>query len=294
MLRLPNPRVPLAVSNSLARSNSKESRAIHRSRDSVFPTVSPSDHRSPPTAASASPPALIVFTLGAAVEARRRALLPNHAQAAACSFYQATLDRTLSAGRGAGLAVAVASPGPLTVPKGIDEIRQPSGTFSERLIGSIALARGASDRGWVVVGSDCPDLDSTILQRVAERLASHPERVILGPAEDGGVYLIAANGCPKTLLTEVSWGHRRTRESLHRALMALGIEVEELPPLADIDDRSALRRWLASGGARSSHWADLSRVLLEAIRPTPSAIRRPLRRSVCTAQQPWAGRAPPL
>ncbi|MBZ0110888.1 MAG: DUF2064 domain-containing protein [Thermoanaerobaculia bacterium] len=249
-----------------------------------------SDHRS----STALPPALVVFTLGAAVEARRRALLPPHARTHEYAFYQATLERTLRAGRHAGLAVAVASPSAVTIAAGVEKIRQPSGSFGERLIGSITLARGASNRGWIAVGTDCPDLEAATFRRVAEGLATHPHRVILGPAEDGGVYLIAANGCPQTLLSNVSWGHRRTRESLRQSLEGLGLEVEELPTLADIDDRGALRRWLASPVAHSPLWADIAGVLREAIQRAPSSLQRPQGRVRCPVNPPWAGRAPPL
>ena len=61
----------------------------------------------------------------------------------------------------------------------------------------------------VVVGSDLPDLPSAMLRGAFDALHGHPDRVVLGPAADGGYYLIGMNRPHAALFEQVDWSTDR-------------------------------------------------------------------------------------
>ena len=96
-----------------------------------------------------------------------------------------------------------------------------------------------------LVNSDSPTLPATILAEAAAELALG-RRVVLGPAEDGGYYLIgipAALAAPaEALFRDIPWSTAGvTAATLARAAEA-GIPVRCLPAWYDVDDPPSLRR----------------------------------------------------
>lgn len=106
-----------------------------------------------------------------------------------------------------------------------------------------AVAEGA-DRV-VVIGTDCPDVDAAT---VAEALAALADAdVVLGPALDGGYYLVGvrapADRASAALFAGVPWSAPDTLEvSLARAAAA-GLTVAQLAPLRDVDTGEDLAWW---------------------------------------------------
>lgn len=105
-----------------------------------------------------------------------------------------------------------------------------------------AFARGA-DRV-VLLGADSPNLP---VERVEEALAAlETHRLVLGPAEDGGYYLIGARGEPPPILDAMPWGAmglwRATLEQLESLGWRLGREWRPLPTWFDVDTMEGLRR----------------------------------------------------
>ncbi len=91
----------------------------------------------------------------------------------------------------------------------------------------------------VIVGSDSPHLPAAYLEQAFAELEKVP--LVLGPAEDGGYYLIGATGVPD-LFEGIAWGTERVlRGTLQRAL-ALRLPCRLLPTWYDIDDPPALDR----------------------------------------------------
>jgi len=118
------------------------------------------------------------------------------------------------------------------------------------------LARGYD--AVCLVNSDSPTLPAAILGDAVATLALG-RKVVLGPAEDGGYYLI---GIPtalarraEALFNDIPWSTPQvTAVTLARAALA-GLEVAQLPPWYDVDDAPSLRRLIRSigghGGALS-------------------------------------------
>jgi hypothetical protein len=110
------------------------------------------------------------------------------------------------------------------------------------------MQNGASDllaRGFgcvVLVGADLPTLPAAYVVNALERLAQPQESLVLGPAEDGGYYLIGLTRVHDELFEGIPWG---TPDVLHRTLEAAGalrLRVELLPVWYDVDLSSDLKR----------------------------------------------------
>ena len=92
-------------------------------------------------------------------------------------------------------------------------------------------------QGWrrvVLIGSDLPDLTPAIIRESFERLTDHD--LVLGPARDGGYYLIGLDAYrPELFNYSIAWG---TREVLKNTLLTadqLGLKTALLIRLSDVD-----------------------------------------------------------
>jgi len=132
---------------------------------------------------------------------------------------------------------------------GVDAVRQTGDGLGERLHRALADA-AAGHRSVAAVGSDHPTLP---LARVEEAFAAAARgRVALGPADDGGYYLIAlpAGAVRPGLFAGISWSTGGVLEETLARCRAAGLEPELLPPGRDVDEGPDLDR-LASGLAET-------------------------------------------
>jgi len=104
------------------------------------------------------------------------------------------------------------------------------------------LARGHATA--VVLNSDSPTLPTALLARTATALARDGDRVVLGPADDGGYYLLGMKAAHAHLFADIAWSTDSVAETTRARAAQLGLEVVELPFWYDVDDRAALRRLL--------------------------------------------------
>jgi hypothetical protein len=110
----------------------------------------------------------------------------------------------------------------------------------------------------VVVGGDAPALPPALVERAAASLASSD--AVLGPALDGGYYLIGLQRCEPGLLAELPWSAETTLAASRARLHARGYRVVELPPWFDVDDGAGLAllelalraRWIDAPATRAA------------------------------------------
>jgi rSAM/selenodomain-associated transferase 1 len=101
------------------------------------------------------------------------------------------------------------------------------------------LARG--HRHAVVVNCDSPTLPMSLLVETARILECSGDCAVLGPADDGGYYLLGLNAMHPELFTEIAWSTERVaRETLDRAA-ELELPVHTLPQWYDVDDAASLQ-----------------------------------------------------
>ncbi|SMP41835.1 hypothetical protein SAMN06295888_10213 [Desulfonatronum zhilinae] len=94
----------------------------------------------------------------------------------------------------------------------------------------------------VLIGSDLPDLPGSLLVE-AFRILDRRE-VVLGPARDGGFYLLgwARRAFRPGLFTTVPWSTPRVLAECRAALLRSGLEPRLLGPWSDVDDEAGLRQ----------------------------------------------------
>ena len=121
---------------------------------------------------------------------------------------------------------ALAQPGWTVNPQG-------DGALGVRLQRAFAdgYARGA--KRLAVIGSDCPHLTAADIRAAWQALDRHD--VVLGPATDGGYWLIALSALHSGLFENIDWGGPAVlQQSLDRAA-SLTLRVHRLRELSDVD-----------------------------------------------------------
>ncbi|MFQ4138079.1 TIGR04282 family arsenosugar biosynthesis glycosyltransferase [Nodosilinea sp. PGN35] len=125
---------------------------------------------------------------------------------------------------------------------------QSSGDLGDRLVAAFRQSFELGRPGAIAVGSDCPALGAHHLEAALQALERGA--VALGPATDGGYYLIGLRQLEPALFETIAWGTERVLEQTLAAATARGLAVELLPPLTDIDTPADLPQWerIVSGG----------------------------------------------
>lgn len=127
--------------------------------------------------------------------------------------------------------------------------RSPSVTLHTQVTGDLgqrmayaaeqALARSASV---LLVGGDCPVLESGHLCQALEWLAAGSDAV-LGPAEDGGYVLLGLRKMDCQLFSDMPWGTGAVLDLTRQRLARQGRQWRELELLWDLDREADLQRY---------------------------------------------------
>ena len=127
---------------------------------------------------------------------------------------------------------------------GLPQVPQGPGALGERMgrVHATLVERHASA---FLVGADAPQLDPDVLVRAVEWLAGAAPRLVLGPARDGGFWLLGANRVlPPAAWTAAPCGRPDTAAGFRAAMSGCGAWLE-LPPLTDVDTVGDLAPMLA-------------------------------------------------
>jgi rSAM/selenodomain-associated transferase 1 len=141
-------------------------------------------------------------------------------------------------------------------------IPQPEGPLGVRVT-QLFDALLAQYDGVILADSDTPHLPAAYLAEAARALEAG-DPLVIGPAEDGGYYLIGLSRPPATLFEDIEWSSSRTREQTLQRALELGLTARLLPIWYDVDrpdDLSRLEADLSAGaGSAAPHtWAVLQR-----------------------------------
>ena len=132
---------------------------------------------------------------------------------------------------------------------------QGEGDLGERLNRAFADAFASGAKRVAIIGSDCPYLRAEDIQSAWAELESCD--VVLGPAEDGGYWLIGLRENQPELFANMAWSSNQVfGETVARA-KRLGLKTFLLRPLSDVDTREDWERFIASaaGHDRPPHQA---------------------------------------
>ncbi len=138
--------------------------------------------------------------------------------------------------------------------------RQGDGDLGERLERAAEHAFDGGVDEVLIVGADCPEMHASDLAAGFQKLASHP--IVLGPARDGGYWLIGFRRDARPLrrwFENIPWSTAAVLpETLRRGADA-GVAVARLRELRDVDTLDDWRAWLRReaeerSGAPEARW----------------------------------------
>jgi rSAM/selenodomain-associated transferase 1 len=122
------------------------------------------------------------------------------------------------------------------LPPGVELVPQRAGHLGERLAAAVSDAYAVRPGPLAVIGTDIPLLEPRHLQDAAEALAAGAD-VVLGPARDGGYYLIGMHR-PRPAVFDIDpelWGGPRVLAATLASAQAAGLVVRRTEALRDLD-----------------------------------------------------------
>ena len=166
-------------------------------------------------------------------------LAPAIGHEAAAQVHRRLVERTLATVRASGLPFTAWTTG------------AEHADFAEWLGADVPLAeQGEGDLGArlarvsapaILLGADVPDLSADHLREAAAALQNHD--TVIGPASDGGYYLLGFRRPLPFLWTEMPWGTDAVLRETERRLAENGASYDRLETLHDCDRPADLARW---------------------------------------------------
>jgi rSAM/selenodomain-associated transferase 1 len=98
----------------------------------------------------------------------------------------------------------------------------------------------AGYQGACLVNADSPTLPTSLLMDAVASLRAPGDRVVLGPATDGGYYLIGLKLPHRQLFQDIAWSTERVYRQTAERATSIGLELVTLPAWYDVDDAASL------------------------------------------------------
>lgn len=128
------------------------------------------------------------------------------------------------------------------LPPDFDLLPQRGDGFGERLINAAADLLQVGFESCCLINSDSPTATVDAFREAVAQLQGADNRIVLGPSDDGGYYLIGMRKPHRRLFQEIDWSTERVFAQTVERGSEIGLEVHVLPSCFDVDDRVALQR----------------------------------------------------
>lgn len=110
---------------------------------------------------------------------------------------------------------------------------QTGADLGERMQEAFRQAFAAGAERTVIIGADCPELEGEHLREAFSALAVSD--LVVGPAPDGGYYLLGMRRFCPDLFADIAWSTPTVLALTLEKAAQLGLTVHFLPELSDID-----------------------------------------------------------
>ena len=118
---------------------------------------------------------------------------------------------------------------------------QGRGDLGSRMAQAFAQAFNQGKNRVVIVGSDCPGINEATVRTAFDLLDQFD--LVLGPANDGGYYLIGLRQEEPELFEDVPWGTAEVGARTLKIANQLGLQWVKVEPLADVDRAEDIEVW---------------------------------------------------
>ena len=123
---------------------------------------------------------------------------------------------------------------------------QGEGDLGTRLTQAIGQAFQEGVQGVVVIGTDAPEMTGTDLEEAF--VALRDSDLVLGPATDGGYWLIGLTQPRPSLFTRIQWGESEVLNATEAAAALEGLSIRRLRCLSDLDTAADWEAWQMRAG----------------------------------------------
>jgi rSAM/selenodomain-associated transferase 1 len=120
-------------------------------------------------------------------------------------------------------------------------VPQEGGDLGARMLAALRCLTPSDTAAAILVGSDIPMLTADHLGEAADTLQHHGG-IVVGPADDGGYYLIGMTQPHAGLFEGIAWGSASVLADTVRAAAGLGLETRMMRSAYDVDTIEDLRR----------------------------------------------------
>jgi rSAM/selenodomain-associated transferase 1 len=114
--------------------------------------------------------------------------------------------------------------------------------FGERLYFAVEDLFRCGFQSVCLIDSDSPTVPAVNFEQAVQVLEAGGNRLVLGPSDDGGYYLIGLKKPDRRLFEQIDWSTERVLNQTIQRATDIELEVKLLPTGYDIDDQAGLRR----------------------------------------------------
>jgi rSAM/selenodomain-associated transferase 1 len=93
-----------------------------------------------------------------------------------------------------------------------------------------------------LIDSDSPTIPAKSFAQAIKLLRSPGDRIVLGPCDDGGYYLIGLKKPHRKVFSRIDWSTDRVLAQTRQRAREIGLEIKLLPAGYDVDDGASLQR----------------------------------------------------
>ena len=114
--------------------------------------------------------------------------------------------------------------------------------FGERLYFAVEDLFKCGFASVCLIDSDSPTVPAENFAEAVQLLSIGQDRVVLGPSDDGGYYLIGVKKLDRHLFEQIDWSTERVLNQTIERAAEIGLEIKLLPTGYDVDDGASLHR----------------------------------------------------
>tara|TARA_R110000796_G_scaffold118864_1_gene232783 strand:- start:158209 stop:158826 length:618 start_codon:yes stop_codon:yes gene_type:complete len=189
---------------------------------------------------------LIIFVKNPVLGKAKTRLAATVGEEAALAIYKRLLERTKSITQPLAVDKTVfydrdLGKNDLWSVEGFSKALQTKGGLGEKMLAAVQSAFQQGYERICVIGSDCYDLTTEILEEAFSALEKHD--AVIGEAVDGGYYLIGMNRLITEVFQNKKWSTEEVFPSTIQDFKNKGLSYFQLPVLNDVDTEEDLGDW---------------------------------------------------